>query len=380
VTQIPFNKPYQTGLERELILSTLDAGRTQGDGPFSQKAELKLKDLTGAPRVLLTASGTDALEMAVLLSGIGPGDEVLMPSYTFVSTATAVVLRGATPVFVDISPDTLNIDVARLEEGLTARTRAILPVHYAGFSCDMDQLMDFAATYKLMVIEDAAHAIGAKRAGRPLGTFGNVAAFSFHETKNISCGEGGALTINDSALIERAEIMRDKGTNRRKFLRGEVDRYTWVDIGSSFLPSEIQAAMLVAQLEHVHEINKRRSQVFREYMNGLAGLENEGKIVLPKPDEIESGNGHIFHFLVESNEVREGLRRALLEQGIQSTTHYEPLHMSPAGRKYGRTAGSLTHTESCAGRMLRLPVYPDLSQTDQEKVVAGIWRYFTVLK
>ncbi|NDE15372.1 dTDP-4-amino-4,6-dideoxygalactose transaminase [bacterium] len=374
--KIPFNRPYHTGREREHILAALEGRRTQGDGPYTRRAESMLQELTGAARVLLTASGTDALEMAVLLSGVGPGDEVLMPSYTFVSTATAVVLRGATPVFFDISPETLNCDAARLEECLTPRTKAIMPVHYAGFSCDMDRLMEFAERHKLLVIEDAAHAIGAKRGGRPLGSWGQMAAFSFHETKNISCGEGGALAINDPALVERAEIIRDKGTNRRKFLRGEVDKYTWVDLGSSFLSGELPAAMLVGQLEHVHDINERRARIFSDYMKGLGGLETNGRIVLPKPGINEQGNGHIFHVLVESNHVREAMRLALMGQGIQTTSHYEPLHASPAGRRFGRVAGPVNQTDSCAGRMLRLPIYPDLTKSEQEQVISAIWDFF----
>lgn len=379
--RIPFNKPHYTGSEVQNVLHALESRRLQGDGPFSKNAELRLQEITGSPKVLLTSSGTDALEMSCILGDIQPGDEVLMPSFTFVSTANAVVLRGAKTVFVDITNSTLNMDVSSLEMSRTSRSRAIIPVHYAGFSCDMTRLLDFATANKLIVIEDAAHAIGARRGGKPLGSFGKLGAFSFHETKNIICGEGGALAINDPEMISRAQAIRDKGTNRRKFLAGEVDRYTWVEVGSSFLPGELSAAVLAAQLENVCAINKLRSDLWLRYKRLLLPLQDAEKVLLPSPDSDEEGNGHIFHILSRSHSEREELRLTLLEQGIQATSHYEPLHLSPMGKKYWAThAGvrsmGLPNTESCATRLLRLPLYPDLQEHEQDDVVAAIFEFY----
>ena len=360
------------GRELEYIVEAVQSGHLAGDGVFTRRCQAWLEEECGARKVLLTHSCTAALEMTALLCDIGPGDEVIMPSFTFVSTASAFVLRGATPVFVEIRPDTLNIDEAQIENALSERTRAIVPVHYAGVGCDMAAITRLAARHRLRVIEDAAQALGSTFRGRSLGTIGDLGCWSFHETKNFISGEGGALVVQDPELIERAEIIREKGTNRSKFFRGQVDKYTWIEAGSSFLPSELVAAYLLAQLENAASILARRREIFARYSTRLAPLEAEGFLRLPRvPSECEP-NGHLFYILLPNEALRDALLASLNEAGVNAVFHYVPLHESPAGRRFGRVSGDLSVTESVSRRLLRLPCHLQLTDAQVDRVVAEI--------
>jgi len=359
---VPFNKPYMTGKELAYISQAHANGHLAGDGPFTKKCNHWLEQRIGCPKALLTHSGTAALEMAAILANIGPGDEVIMPSYTFVSTANAFVLRGGVPVFVDIRSDTMNIDETKIEAAITDRTRAIVPVHYAGVSCEMDAIMAIAERRNLLVIEDAAHGLLSSYRGRQLGGIGHFAALSFHETKNIISGEGGALLINDPRFVERAEIIREKGTDRSRFFRGEVDKYTWVDIGSSFLPSELIAAFLFAQMEASDDITGRRIAIWNTYHDTLAALEDQGIVRRPVIPGHCRHNAHMYYLLL-SDEGRRGRFIANLKKsGIHPVFHYVPLHDSPAGRHYGRVHGDMSVTNAMSARLVRLPLWIGLEQ------------------
>jgi dTDP-4-amino-4,6-dideoxygalactose transaminase len=354
---IPFNKPYMTGRELGYIAQAHANGHLAGNGQFSKRCCAWLESRIGSQKALLTHSCTAALEMAAILSGVGVGDEVIMPSFTFVSTANAFVLRGATPVFVDVRPDTLNIDETRIEEAITPRTKAIVPVHYAGVGCDMDAIMEIAARHDLLVIEDAAQGLLADYKGRPLGGIGHLAALSFHETKNIISGEGGALLINDPRFVERAEIIWEKGTNRAQFFRGQVDKYTWVDLGSSYLPGEIIAAFLWAQMEEADAITRRRLDIWARYHEAFAGLEDSGRIRRPIVPGDCIHNAHMYYLLMPSLDTRSAFIQRLQSAGINPVFHYVPLHSSPFGRSAGRWAGDMTNTESASERLVRLPLW-----------------------
>jgi dTDP-4-amino-4,6-dideoxygalactose transaminase len=354
---IPFNRPYMTGKELAYIAEAHANGHLAGNGAFSKRCCAWLEERIGSRKALLTHSATAALDMAAILSGVGPGDEVIMPSFTFVSSANAFVLRGATPVFVDIRPDTMNIDETLIEAAITPRTKAIVPMHYAGVACDMAAIMAIADRHGLLVIEDAAQAIVAGYRGRPLGGIGHMAALSFHETKNIISGEGGALLINDPQFAERSEIIWEKGTNRSQFFRGQVDKYTWVDIGSSYLPSELIAAFLWAQMEEAGQLTARRLAAWRAYHEALQPLEAEGHLRRPFIPAHCEHNAHMYYIPVDSLDTRSRIIRGLREGGIQSVFHYVPLHSAPAGLQYGRVSESMTHTDSVADRLLRLPLW-----------------------
>lgn len=364
---IPFNKPYMTGKELWYIAQAHANGHLAGDGSFTKRCSAWLETRTGAHKALLTHSCTAALEMAAILADLKPGDEVIMPSYTFVSTANAFVLRGAVPVFVDIRPDTLNLDETKIEAAITEKTRAIVPVHYAGVGCEMDSIMAIARKYNLLVIEDAAQGIMAAYKGRPLGSIGHLACLSFHETKNIISGEGGALLINDPALAERAEIIREKGTNRSQFFRGQVDKYTWVDVGSSYLPGEIIAAFLWAQMEEADEITRRRLAIWNVYHQWLAALEESGKLRRPVVPRECVHNAHMYYILLPDLEARTTLIDRLKKENVHAVFHYVPLHSAPSGTRHGRTHGELTVTEALADRLLRLPLW--LGLEEQQTVV-----------
>lgn len=374
--KIPFNKPFIIGRELEYITQAVQSGHLSGDGMFTKKCHAWMAQKFGAKKVLLTHSCTAALEMAAILADIQPGDEVIMPSYTFVSTANAFVLRGAVPVWCDIRPDTLNIDEAKIEALITPKTKVIVPVHYAGIGCEMDAIMEIASRHNLLVIEDAAQAVIATYKDRYLGTIGNLGCYSFHETKNFISGEGGALIINDERFIERAEIIREKGTNRSKFFRGQVDKYTWVDIGSSFLPSELVAAFLYAQLEEADKINEKRLSIWNAYYAGLKPLEKAGKLRFPVIPEGCGHNAHMFYVLVADNETRTHLIKHLKDLGILSVFHYVPLHKSPQGRKSGSCRMPLPVTERYADRILRLPCFFELDRRSQAGVIKGVLSFF----
>jgi dTDP-4-amino-4,6-dideoxygalactose transaminase len=367
---IPFNKPYMTGRELAYIADAHARGHLAGNGAYSKRCCAWLEERLGSRKALLTHSCTAALEMAAILSGVGPGDEVIMPSFTFVSTANAFTLRGATPVFVDVRPDTLNIDETLIEAAITHRTKAIVPVHYAGVGCDMDAIMDIARRHDLLVIEDAAQGLLAEYRGRPLGSIGHLAALSFHETKNIISGEGGALLINDPRFVERAEIVWEKGTNRSQFFRGEVDRYTWVDLGSSYLPGEIVAAFLWAQLEDADAITGRRLGIWSRYHEAFADLEAAGRVRRPiVPDDCEH-NAHIYYLLLPGLAERSAFIARMRELGIGPVFHYVPLHSSPFGCSAGRAHGSMAQTDACSDRIVRLPLWIGL-EDELELVIAG---------
>lgn len=354
---IPFNKPYMTGKELWYIAQAHTAGHLAGDGVFTHRCSSWLEKTTGAGRALLTHSGTAALEMACILIDLKAGDEVILPSFTFVSTATAVVMRGATPVFVDINKDTLNIDVATIEQAITDKTKAIIVVHYAGVACDMDAIMNLASKKGLFVIEDAAHGIMADYKGSPLGSIGHLGCLSFHETKNIISGEGGALLVNDPSMIERAEIIREKGTNRSKYFRGHVDKYTWCDIGSSYLPAEITAAFLWAQIESADDITARRLDIWNTYHTHLEECEQAGYIRRPILNKRCKYNGHLYYILLQSGEKRDAFIRELKSLDIATVFHYVPLHSSPAGKIYARVSGSMDVTNAISERLVRLPLW-----------------------
>lgn len=367
---IPFNRPPQTGNEAARIALALGSGRLSGDGPFSRQCEQALQSLTGARRALMTPSCTHALEMAALLLDIHPGDEVIMPSFTFVSTANAFALRGATIVFVDIRPDTLNIDEKSIEAAITPRTRAIVPVHYAGVACAMDAILEIASRHGVAVVEDAAQAIGASYRGKPLGSFGTLAALSFHETKNVtSGGEGGALLINDPDLVERAEIIREKGTNRSQFFRGFVDKYTWVDVGSSYLPSELQSAYLATQLESLAEITADRLGTWRLYQRLLAGLP---ELELPSPPTDCEHNGHIFHVRMKDGAERDRVLQELSKRHVHAVFHYVPLHSAPGALARGRFCGEDRVTTRESQRLLRLPLWHSMPPETARRVADAL--------
>ncbi|MDD5450323.1 MAG: dTDP-4-amino-4,6-dideoxygalactose transaminase [Desulfovibrionales bacterium] len=374
--QVPFSYPKEVGKERKYLAQALRTGRMAGDGDFNRRCSSLLSNLIGVAGALMTPSCTHALEMAAILFGLGPGDEVIMPSFTFTSTANAFVLRGVRIVFVDIRPDTLNLDEALVEEAINSRTKAIVPMHYAGVACEMDALMAVAGRYGLWIVEDAAQAIGSGYKGRPLGSFGHLAAFSFHETKNLQCGEGGALLVNDASFFARAEIIREKGTNRSQFFRGEVAKYNWVDLGSSHLLGELPAAFLYGQLQQLEAVTADRLRVWEYYRQRLTGQEQKGNVELPVVPVDCSHNAHIFYVKVADEAMRERLLRFLKEHGIGATFHYVPLHSAPAGRKFGVFHGEDRYTTKESQRLLRLPLYYRMTSADVDRVCDAIERFF----
>jgi dTDP-4-amino-4,6-dideoxygalactose transaminase len=361
-----------TGRELEYIAQAHRNHRLAGDGPFTARCSRWLEERTGARKALLTHSCTAALDMAAILAGIGPGDEVIMPSFTFVSTANAFVLRGGVPVFVDVREDTLNLDETQVEAAITPRTRAIVPVHYAGVGCEMEAILEIARRHRLLVIEDAAQGLMTTHRGRSLGAIGELGALSFHETKNVISGEGGALLVNDAAFVERAEVVREKGTNRSAFFRGEVDKYTWVDIGSSYLPGEIIAAFLWAQLEQAEAITAQRVELWKRYHARLEPLERAGRIRRPVVPAHCRHNAHLYYVLLPSLERRTRLIERLRARGVGAVFHYVPLHSSPAGRRYGRAAGSMARTERAGDCLLRLPLWLGMDEAVAETVAREI--------
>jgi dTDP-4-amino-4,6-dideoxygalactose transaminase len=374
--KIPFNIPPHTTNEVTYIGQAIANKKLSGDGAFNKKCVEWFKNYLGCPLSVVTPSCTSALEMAMVLSNIGPGDEVIMPSFTFTSTANVVALYGATPIFVDVEPDTMNISIPAIEKAITAKTKVIMPVHYAGVGCKMDQIMALAEPRGILVVEDAAQGIFASYKGKPLGGWGHMAAFSFHETKNIVCGEGGALIINDPKLVARAEIVRDKGTNRQAFLSGQVDKYTWQDKGSSYLQSELATAFLYAQLENGLEITQKRLDRWNQYNQGFATLEKEGhlkRMIIPADCK---ANAHIYYFLTNTADERSILWGYLKEKGIQATFHYVPLHSAPAGQKFSRTSGSLAVTDDQSARLLRMPLYYTLSQEEAQYVIDTVVGFY----
>lgn len=374
--RIPFNRPCLAGSEYKYIAEAIANGHASGDGPFTRRCHELLERELQAPRVLLTTSCTHALEMAAILLDCGPGDEIIIPSFTFVSAANAFALRGAHIVFADIRPDTLNLDEGRLQSLITKRTKAIVPVHYAGVACEMDAICSLARENRVRVVEDNAHSLFARYKGKLTGTFGCLSTQSFHETKNIICGEGGALVVNDPEMAERAIVIREKGTNRGQFFRGQVDKYTWVDIGSSYLPSDLLAAFLLAQLEGRQEIQNKRRRVWEYYWRHLQPLSRENKVRLPViPAECEQAY-HMFYLILPSLDCRQALIAHLKEHGILSVFHYVPLHLSAMGLKFG--ARECPVTEDLSSRLLRLPFYNDLTEDDQAHVVGLIKDFFDV--
>jgi dTDP-4-amino-4,6-dideoxygalactose transaminase len=372
MTEIPFNRPFATGREFAYVREAIDNGHLSGSGPFTERCNRWLEESIGSHEALLTHSCTAALEMVAMLLDIGPGDEVVMPSFTFVSAANAIVLRGGTPVFVDVREDTLNIDEEKVLGAITARTRAIMPVHYAGVGCEMQELLAIAEESGAALVEDAAQAILASCDGRPLGSFGSLAALSFHETKNVHCGEGGALLINDASLAERAEILLDKGTNRRRFFRGQVDKYSWVDIGSSYAPSEINAAFLWAQLVDAEAITARRLAIWRTYHEAFAGLEEQGVVRRPIVPVACEHNAHMYYLLLPDLDSRGLFIDELKSVGIHAVFHYVPLHSSDAGLLYGRRAGDLRVTDGVSERLVRLPLWAGMVEEEVARVVEAV--------
>lgn len=375
-SHIPFNKPFVVGKELFYIAQAVMNGSISGDSAFTKRCQSWLEKHLGCHKALLVHSCTAALEMSAMLLEIGPDDEVIMPSFTFVSTANAFVLRGATPVFVDIRPDTMNLDERLVEAAITSRTKAIVAVHYAGQPCAMRELKQICERHGLRLIEDAAQAILAYDDGEALGTIGDLGCLSFHETKNVICGEGGALLINDPALVERAEILWQKGTNRNAFFRGQVDKYTWVDIGSSFLPSELTAAFLCAQLEQAESINLQRRTLHKKYLELLSRLEQEGYVSLPKIAEETAKNAHLFYLLCKDVDERTRLIEHLREFNISAVFHYVPLHDSPAGLRYGRAHGDLPVTRDISLRLLRLPLYTEMAEQEVYRVAEAVIRFY----
>ncbi len=367
---IPYSKPYFAGTEAELFQQVLNSNKLSGNGPWTQKCHEYLKSHFGAQKVLLTTSATAALEMAALLLNLGPGDEVIMPSYTFVSTANAVVLRGATPVFVDVNATDLNLSVEAVRQAITAKTKAIMPIHYAGAACDWEALSAVAKGHGLPLVVDGAQVMGSTYNGRPLGSYGDVVALSFHDTKNVVAGEGGALVIHNPEWTERAEILWEKGTNRSKFLRGEVDKYTWVDVGSSFLPSELTAALLWSQLQHMPAITEMRRSIWNAYQDHLKELEAQGR--LQRPQLRPGHNAQSYFVLLDARIDRERIIRDMKELGVVAVSHYVPLHSSMAGRAYGRASGSLDVTNSAAPQVLRLPVWAGMTSDHIDRVVEAL--------
>jgi dTDP-4-amino-4,6-dideoxygalactose transaminase len=370
---IPFNRPYVSELDRTYIAAALDSGLLTGDGPFTERASSLLSPLVGGATCQLITSCTHALEMTAILLDLELGDEVILPSFTFVSTANAYALRGAVPVFVDCRPDTLNLDETLIESAITSRTRAIVVVHYAGVACEMDEILEIAERHDLVVIEDNAHGLTGTYRGRPLGSFGTFATQSFHATKNIQCGEGGALVINDETAVARCEILREKGTNRSQFFRGQVDKYRWVDLGSSYLPSDILAAHLTAQLEQIGTIQASRHRVWNRYNEELRAWAEQHSVRLPVVPEHTEHPAHLFQLMMPSAEDRTALLDHLSERGVMGTFHYVPLDTSPAGLRYGRTAeGGCPVTEDVSVRLLRLPLFADLTHDEVGTVVDAV--------
>jgi dTDP-4-amino-4,6-dideoxygalactose transaminase len=378
MNHIPFNKPFFVGKELYYIAqAVMVESRISGDGRFTKSCQKWLEDRLGVRKALLTHSCTAALEMAAILCDIGPGDEVILPSFTFVSTANAFVLRGAIPVFVDIRSDNLNIDENLVALAVTSRTKAIVPVHYAGVACAMDEIMDIADGHNLMVVEDAAQALLSTYNGNPLGSIGHFGCISFHETKNIISGEGGALLINDPRFIERAEIIREKGTNRARYFRGEIDKYSWVDVGSSFLPSELISAFLYAQLEQAESINSARCAIYQRYHEQLEPLVQRGFIRVPPVERQCSGNGHLFYIITGSLKERARLIQYLKDHQVATVFHYVPLHSSAAGRKYGRVHGTMSVTEDLSDRLLRLPLYYEMTADEVDRVAELLTKFYS---
>ena len=375
----PFNKPFIVGRELYNIAESVIGGHLSGDGKYSKLCNQWLEKRLGVAKALLTHSCTGALEMAAILTNVKPGDEVIMPSFTFVSTANAFVLRGATPVFVDIRPDTLNIDETLIERAITPKTKAIITVHYAGVACEMDSIIEIGKKYKLTIIEDAAQALLSTYKGKHLGTWGDIACISFHETKNFIAGEGGAILINNSSLMERAEIIREKGTNRPQFFRDEVDKYTWIDIGSSFLPSELIGAFLIAQLEKADDILQKRLQLFARYSEGLQSIVKETGITIPVIPDYCSSNGHMFYIITKSQKERSNLIHFLGKHGFHAVFHYVPLHSSPAGKKYARTHGTLEVTDRISTRIVRLPFFYEMTPDQVDTIVELIIDFYDYL-
>lgn len=373
--RIPFNKPSLTGNELHYMAQAVEMGHISGDGIFTRKCHALLEQVLQVPKVLLTTSGTHALEIAALLLDIGAGDEVIVPSFTFVSTINVFVLRGARPVFLDIRPDTLNLDENKLEELINPRTKAIVPVHYAGVGCKMDSILETTRQARVAVVEDNAHGLFGKYKGKYLGTFGCLAAVSFHETKNFTCGEGGALLINDSRHVERAEIIREKGTNRTRFFRGEVDKYTWVDVGSSYLPSDLLAAFLYAQLEAREQVQAKRRQAWEYYHVQLTDWARAHGVRLPLVPPVCEQPYHMFYLLLPSLPQRQALLKHLKERGIGAVFHYLPLHLSPMGQHFGGKKGDCPVTEEVSERLLRLPFHNALTEAEQAQVVAAITEF-----
>ena len=373
---ISFNVPPYCGKEEEYVIQAIRNHKICGDGEFTKKCSRWIEQKTGSPKVLLTTSCTHATEMAALLSEIQPGDEVIMPSYTFVSTADAFVLRGAKAVFVDIRPDTMNIDETKIEAAITKKTKAIVPVHYAGVACEMDTIMDIARRYNLLVIEDAAQGVMSTYKGKALGTIGDYGCYSFHETKNYSMGEGGALLIKNEDMIENAEILREKGTNRSKFFRGQIDKYTWVNYGSSYLPSELNAAYLWGELEMADEINENRLKSWNHYYQGLQHLAEQGKIELPVVPEGCVHNAHMFYIKAKDLEERTRLISYMKENGVGCVFHYIPLHSAPAGRKFGRFHGEDEYTTKESERLMRLPMYYGLKSEEIDYVIECLEKFY----
>ncbi|MEA5101855.1 dTDP-4-amino-4,6-dideoxygalactose transaminase [Pantoea sp. S18] len=374
---IPFNAPPIVGSEVEYMQSAMASGKLCGDGGFTRRCQQWMEQHFGSKKVLLTPSCTASLEMAALLIDLQPGDEVIMPSYTFVSTSNAFVLRGATIVFVDVRPDTLNIDETLIEAAITPKTRAIVPVHYAGLACEMDSIMALAAKHKLYVIEDAAQGVMSQYKGRALGTIGHIGCFSFHETKNYTAGgEGGATLINDAKLVDRAEIIREKGTNRSQFFRGQVDKYTWRDIGSSYLMADLQAAYLWAQLEAAEQINQQRLRLWQRYYDALQPLAAAGRIELPVVPKNCRHNAHMFYIKLRDSDDRQALINWMKEAEILTVFHYIPLHSSPAGERFGRFHGDDAFTTRESERLLRLPLFYNLSDNNQRTVISSLLSFF----
>lgn len=373
---ISFNVPPYVGKEKEYVSQAIDNHKICGDGEFTKKCSAWIEEKTGTEKALLTTSCTHATEMAALLCDIQPGDEIIMPSYTFVSTADAFVLRGAKVVFVDIRPDTMNIDEKKIEAAITKKTKAIVPVHYAGVSCEMDTIMDIARRHNLCVIEDAAQGVMSRYKGKALGTIGDFGCYSFHETKNYSMGEGGALLIKNADMIENAEILREKGTNRSKFFRGQIDKYTWVNYGSSYLPSELNAAYLWAELEEADKVNNNRLASWNHYYEGLSELSEQGKIDLPVVPEGCEHNAHMFYIKAKDLEERTRLISFMKEQGVGCVFHYIPLHSAPAGRKFGRFYGEDVYTTRESERLMRLPMYYGLEAEQIDYVIEKIKEFY----
>ena len=373
---IPFNVPPFIGTELDYVKQAIDAHKICGDGSFTKKCHAFLEERFGAQKALLTTSGTTALEMATLLCGLKAGDEVLVPSFTFSSTATAIVLTGATPVFIDVRPDTMNIDETKLEEAITDRTRAIMAVHYAGVACEMDTIMEIAARHNLKVIEDAAQGVMSTYKGRPLGTIGDFGCYSFHETKNYSMGEGGALIIRNPENNDDAEILREKGTNRARFFRGQVDKYTWVAYGSSYLPSDMNAAYLWAQLLEADRINDNRLEIWKTYSEAFAPLAQAGRIEVPFIPDGCVHNAHMYYIKLRDLQDRSAFISYMKDKGIVTVFHYVPLHSSPAGEKFGRFHGEDRYTTSESDRLVRLPLYYGLTPEDQQYVIRTAMEYF----